>query len=60
MRFATSDVTSHRQRLKPLLEHLLCAPAVLIDLQLSVGFCIMTSKFLETFAIDVQPVSEVV
>ncbi|HEY0848783.1 MAG TPA: carboxymuconolactone decarboxylase family protein, partial [Bradyrhizobium sp.] len=27
---------------------------------LSVGFYIMTSKFLETFAIDMQPVTEVV
>jgi alkylhydroperoxidase family enzyme len=32
----------------------------LIELQLSVGFYIMTSKFLETFAIDMQPVTEVV
>jgi hypothetical protein len=29
-------------------------------LQLSVGFYIMTSKFLETFEIDMQPVSQVV
>jgi alkylhydroperoxidase family enzyme len=35
-------------------------PAALIELQLSVGFYIMTSKFLETFGIDLQPVSEVV
>jgi alkylhydroperoxidase family enzyme len=35
-------------------------PAALIELQLSVGFYIMTSKFLETFAIDMQPVEEVV
>ena len=35
-------------------------PAALIELQLSVGFYIMTSKFLETFAIDMQPVAEVV
>ena len=35
-------------------------PAALIELQLSVGFYIMTSKFLETFAIDMQPVTEVV
>src|SRR5215475_56302 len=34
-------------------------PAALVELQLSVGFYIMTSKFLETFAIDLQPVSEV-
>ena len=35
-------------------------PAALVELQLSVGFYIMTSKFLETFGIDMQPVSEVV
>jgi alkylhydroperoxidase family enzyme len=35
-------------------------PAALIELQLSVGFYIMTSKFLETFGIDMQPVNEVV
>src|SRR5438132_3671934 len=35
-------------------------PAALIELQLSVGFYIMTSKFLETFGIDLQPVAEVV
>src|SRR3954471_403803 len=35
-------------------------PAALIELQLSVGFYIMTSKFLETFDIDMQPVTEVV
>src|ERR1700704_5875703 len=35
-------------------------PAALIELQLSVGFYIMTSKFLETFGIDMQPVSGVV
>jgi alkylhydroperoxidase family enzyme len=34
--------------------------AALVELQLSVGFYIMTSKFLETFAIDMQPVTEVV
>ena len=33
-------------------------PAALIELQLSVGFYIMTSKFLETFGIDMQPVAE--
>src|SRR6202047_605485 len=36
------------------------SPAALIELQLSVGFYIMTSKFLETFGIDMHPVSEVV
>src|SRR5258708_19681745 len=35
-------------------------PGALIELQLSVGFYIMTSKFLETFGIDLQPVTEVV
>jgi alkylhydroperoxidase family enzyme len=35
-------------------------PGALIELQLSVGFYIMTSKFLETFGIDLQPVEEVV
>jgi alkylhydroperoxidase family enzyme len=35
-------------------------PPALVELQLSVGFYIMTSKFLETFGIDLQPVSEVV
>ena len=35
-------------------------PGALVELQLSVGFYIMTSKFLETFGIDMQPVSEVV
>jgi alkylhydroperoxidase family enzyme len=35
-------------------------PGALVELQLSVGFYIMTSKFLETFAIDMQPGSEVI
>ena len=35
-------------------------PAALVELQISVGFYIMTSKFLETFEIDMQPVTEVV
>ena len=35
-------------------------PAALVELQLAVGFYIMTSKFLETFEIDLQPVTEVV
>jgi alkylhydroperoxidase family enzyme len=35
-------------------------PRALVELQLSVGFYIMTSKFLETFDIDLQPVNEVV
>jgi alkylhydroperoxidase family enzyme len=36
------------------------SPAALVELQLSVGFYIMTSKFLETFAVDMQPPAEVV
>jgi alkylhydroperoxidase family enzyme len=35
-------------------------PAALVELQLSVGFYIMTSKFLETFDIDLQPVEQIV
>ena len=35
-------------------------PTALVELQLSFGFYIMTSKFLETFEIDLQPVTEVV
>jgi alkylhydroperoxidase family enzyme len=35
-------------------------PGALVELQLSVGFYIMTSKFLETFEIDMQPVEDVV
>ena len=35
-------------------------PGALVELQLSVGFYIMTSKFLETFAIDMQPGTEVI
>src|SRR6266700_1831798 len=35
-------------------------PGALVELQLSVGFYIMTSKFLETLGIDLQPVTEVV
>jgi len=35
-------------------------PAALVELQLSIGFYIMTSKFLETFGIDMQPVEQVV
>jgi alkylhydroperoxidase family enzyme len=35
-------------------------PGALVELQLAVGFYVMTSKFLETFEVDMQPVSEVV
>ncbi len=34
-------------------------PAALIELQLSIGFYIMTSKFLETFAVDMQAAADV-
>src|SRR6267154_1163100 len=33
-------------------------PGALIELQLAIGFYIMTSKFLETFGIDMQAVEE--
>jgi alkylhydroperoxidase family enzyme len=36
------------------------SPAALVELQLAIGFYIMTSKFLETFGIDLQPVDEVI
>ncbi len=32
-------------------------PRALVELQLSIGFYVMTSKFLETFAIDMEPVT---
>src|SRR4030081_2513285 len=35
-------------------------PGALVELQLSIGFYIMTSKFLETFGIDMQTVTEAV
>ncbi|HEV7878452.1 carboxymuconolactone decarboxylase family protein [Bradyrhizobium sp.] len=35
-------------------------PGALIELQLSIGFYVMTSKFLETFGIDMQAVNDVV
>jgi alkylhydroperoxidase family enzyme len=35
-------------------------PGALVELQLAVGFYVMTSKFLETFDIDLQPVEQVV
>ena len=43
---------------KAIASHL--TPGALVELQLSVGFYIMTSKFLETFDIDMQPVEQVV
>jgi alkylhydroperoxidase family enzyme len=36
------------------------SPAALVELQLSIGFYVMTSKFLETFGVDMQPVTEVI
>src|SRR5258708_2242683 len=33
-------------------------PAALVELQLSVGFYIMTSKFLQTFAISMHPLTD--
>ena len=44
--------------LKAIAERL--TPGALVELQLSIGFYIMTSKFLETFGVDLQPVEEVV
>jgi alkylhydroperoxidase family enzyme len=35
-------------------------PGALVELQLAVGFYVMTSKFLETFEIDMQEASEIV
>jgi len=34
------------------------SPAALIELQLAIGFYIMTSKFLETFAVDMQAAAD--
>ena len=48
-----TDATFNAIRLK-------LTPGALVELQLSVGFYIMTSKFLETFQIDMQPVNELV
>jgi alkylhydroperoxidase family enzyme len=35
-------------------------PRALVELQLAVGFYVMTSKFLETFAIDMQQAEEII
>jgi alkylhydroperoxidase family enzyme len=35
-------------------------PAALVELQLAVGFYVMTSKFLETFMIDMQRAEEII
>ena len=35
-------------------------PAALVELQIAVGFYVMTSKFLETFAIDMQHAEEII
>jgi alkylhydroperoxidase family enzyme len=36
------------------------SPRALVELQLAVGFYVMTSKFLETFAIDMQAAEEII
>ena len=36
------------------------SPSALVELQLSVGFYILTSKVLETFGVDMQPATEAV
>src|SRR5690242_9782184 len=48
-----TDATFHAIRAK-------LTPGALVELQLSIGFYIMTSKFLETFQIDMQPAAELV
>jgi alkylhydroperoxidase family enzyme len=48
-----TDATFHAIRSK-------LTSRALVELQLSVGFYIMTSKFLETFQIDMQPVGDVI
>src|ERR1700760_3026480 len=35
-------------------------PGALVELQIAVGFYVMTSKFLETFAIDMQRAEEII
>ena len=35
-------------------------PGALVELQIAVGFYVMTSKFLETFAIDMQQAEEII
>ena len=35
-------------------------PGALVELQIAVGFYVMTSKFLETFAIDMQQADEII
>jgi alkylhydroperoxidase family enzyme len=59
--FTDEIVTLHRPTdatFQAIAAHL--TPGALVELQLAVGFYIMTSKFLETFAIDLQPVGEVI
>ncbi|WP_407160062.1 carboxymuconolactone decarboxylase family protein [Bradyrhizobium sp. STM 3557] len=36
------------------------SPAALVELQLAVGFYVMTSRFLETFMIDMQQAEEII
>jgi alkylhydroperoxidase family enzyme len=58
----TDEIVKLRRPTDPTFDAIaaMLTPAALIELQLSVGFYIMTSKFLETFAIDMQPVTEVI
>jgi alkylhydroperoxidase family enzyme len=35
-------------------------PGALVELQIAIGFYVMTSKFLETFAIDMQQAEEII
>jgi alkylhydroperoxidase family enzyme len=58
----TDEIVKLRRPTDPTFEAIATrlTPRALVELQLSVGFYIMTSKFLETFAIDMQPVTEVV
>ena len=62
LRFAglAADIAGHADRRPPLVflhgltfDRTMWRPA-LIELQLSVGFYVMTSKFLETFGVDMQ------
>ena len=57
LRFADAVVTSHRPddaTFDAVAEHL--SPDALVELQIAIGYYIMTSKFLRTFDIDLEPV----
>jgi alkylhydroperoxidase family enzyme len=58
----TDEIVTRRRPTDATFNAIKCklTPGALVELQLAVGFYIMTSKFLETFDIDLQPVSEVV